>query len=363
MFVTLSALLVSSGLAAQPATPSTQELQSRSYSAYSAIQNHAAFNQFEVLDRQSIDQVFTVLKRHPVADLAVVDRYDTNGEIGFCYGRAMTGYLLLKQKGIKETSVRKLFIVGDLRSNPAQPEWRFHVTVLVKTSTDWYALDPIFDKPLTASEWIRRVRATWDSWHRETNPERRARLYLTPPQTVMPDIRTFPSSPALESGNRIIELSFRPEGRADFVPRSQFSDSLFELGPNVAGEFFLTVQDDAIQPVSPQFRTFDFVGLSLDVLVPAGTGGVETKHIAYHYKGYFTDLLRMEFARSFPQELNPLAEVLPLGDTNAFSERRGRILSAESPDRLKSSARVRPHSKPRDLGSARFSEILKRVPQ
>ncbi|MCC4887982.1 hypothetical protein, partial [Salmonella enterica] len=79
-----------------------------------------------------------------------------------------------------------LFIVGDLRSNPEKPEWRFHVTAMVKSKTpsgeeQWYAVDPIFPKAIKIQDWITQVKAVWDY-------KNAAYLYRVSPDVILPDL-------------------------------------------------------------------------------------------------------------------------------------------------------------------------------
>jgi hypothetical protein len=284
-------------------------IQQSVFTAYQAIKAAGEAEGKVSLTAAEARAAFDIVKRHPVADVAVVDRYDTNGEIGFCYGRAMTSYLLVKQAGLADASIRKLFIVGDMRSNPANPEWRFHVTLLVRQRvrandpnvTTWYALDPIFSRPLPVEEWIRLVRRTWDNWQPTPAERSAAKLYLAPADTVMPDIRMFAPSRETETGNRVIELNFDPSTRADFQMGNIFQDRVHQINYATAAQYFLMAQDPVVLPVHPQTTTFDFLFLNLTVETTPPT------LVNYDYRGYFTDLLRFEFARKFPNDPNPVA--------------------------------------------------------
>lgn len=294
-----------------PPPPPVVDAAAIQLSVYQAYQAIAAAGEAEgkaSLTPVEVQTAFNLVKRHPVADIAVVDRYDTNGEIGFCYGRAMASYLLVKQAGLADSSIRKLFIIGDMRSNPANPEWRFHVTLLVRRQvrpsnpavTAWYAIDPIFSRPLPVEEWIRQVRNTWDNWQPTSGERRAAKLYLAPAGTIMPDIRLFAPTPAAETGQRVIELSFNPAGRAGFQPSSMFGDSVNQIDSAAAAQYFLVHQDPVQLPVQPTNTTFDFLSLHLTVETAPPTP------VHYDYRGYFTDLLRHEFTRKFPNDPNPV---------------------------------------------------------
>lgn len=228
-----------------------------------------------------------------VATLKRVGRYDPTGEIGFCYGRALTVELIARKMKLARSGIRKLFIIGDLRSNPSVGEWRFHVTTLTKVrgldnKISWYAIDPIMYRggeyaPLTVSRWIEMVRDTWDSWQGFS----KAKLYLTQNAApVLPDIRNIARSDYVE-GNQIIDLSFDPikngikiadeEDHVNFgIPREQQPDTnrfrFYLLDQNAGDQFFLSTEEPSLPD------RFNFLGLHLE----------EFRYFGYY--GYFIDL-------------------------------------------------------------------------
>ncbi len=238
--------------------------------------------------------------RHKVAGLddpAKLAKYDPTGIIGFCFGRAMAVHLLARRMGLSETSVRKLFIVGDLRSAEA-PEWRFHVTTLVRGAAGrWYAIDPILEGPLPVEDWIARVQGTWDK-------QKKARLYLTPASVVIPDLSVVPDV-AQEKGERLIELSFDPARRPGLAGEPKLGPQVYTVSDAAARRYFSAVDG---QP------PFDFAGITIN-------------GDAISFNGYFEDLLReinspsaaplgatRSLAMAVPSRLRSLsAPVLPLG--------------------------------------------------
>ncbi|MDA9951609.1 hypothetical protein N9D31_03435, partial [Oligoflexaceae bacterium] len=98
------------------------------------------------LTLSEMNHVLSHVITHPVASLLDpqnINKYDPQGVIGFCFGRSMAVHLAARKVGLAHSSIRKLFIIGDMRSG-ADPEWRFHVTTIVKgPNAEWYALDPI----------------------------------------------------------------------------------------------------------------------------------------------------------------------------------------------------------------------------
>jgi hypothetical protein len=226
-------------------------------------------------------------------------KYDPQGFIGFCFGRAMAVHLLARQSGLAEDSVRKLFVIGDLREG-ADPEWRFHVTAVVKGEDGlWYAIDPIMDGPLTMAAWMAEVRGIWDKG-------RKARFYMTPASTVLPDVTTVPD-PGQETGKGVIELSFDPAGKEGFSPMAGLGDEVSAVSPEAAAKYFKAVDAPA--------DAFDFEGITIN--------GARVS-----YNGYFVDLLRdlAGLAQRFMERMAPrLAgpKTRPLGlDLGKLGRRR-----------------------------------------
>lgn len=223
---------------------------------------------------------------HPVASLDRLPHYDPDGLIGFCFGRAMAAHLGARMMGLAEAGVRKLFIVGDLRQYGAdRTEWRFHVTTLVRgDDRDWYAIDPIVGRVMTAKRWIQFVQRTWDL-------RRKAKLYVTRAAAVLPDVRVTPA-PEAETGARIIELAFDPRGRAGFTPRPELSPAAYELADAQVEAFFL----DADEPTG----RFDFVDITINGMTIA-------------YRDYFRELLSPRRARVSAMAARALAKPRRVG--------------------------------------------------
>src|SRR5438128_1426530 len=61
------------------------------------------------MDRKAL---FTQAVNNPVANVEMLFKYDPKGIVGFCFGRAMTVHLIARRMGLKDSSLRKLFIIG-----------------------------------------------------------------------------------------------------------------------------------------------------------------------------------------------------------------------------------------------------------
>ncbi|MBI5240264.1 MAG: hypothetical protein HY926_07305 [Elusimicrobia bacterium] len=217
----------------------------------------------KALDARRRQELWDAAFRHPVAGLddeRKLAKYDPQGFIGFCFGRAMAAHLLARQMGLAESSVRKLFAVGDLREGE-EPQWRFHVAALVRGDDGaWYAIDPIMEGPMTAVAWLSEVRRAWDKTGK-------ARFYLTEASAVLPDVTTVPE-PGQETGERLIELSFDPAGKEGFSPAAGLGAGVFSVSPSASARYLKTAPE-----------AFDFDGIAIN-----------GQRISYN--GYFFDLLR-----------------------------------------------------------------------
>lgn len=249
------------------------------FSAQAGTPEIDALNQYERVSEKTPESAASLMTgdraalfqravKHPVTDLNHLDQYDPQGFIGFCFGRAMGVHLMGRLAGLERPSVRKLFIIGDLRSG-ADPEWRFHVTTLVKgqETNQWYAVDPIMTPPLAPggpllmAEWVRIVRATWDK-------KKQAKLYFTSPDTVMPDVTLDPNG---TTGNAVLETVFDPLTKTGFAAETLEGVEVFKTDATAEATYFISVKE-------PESDRFKFDGLV-----------IEGQNIDYN--GYFLKLL------------------------------------------------------------------------
>ncbi|MCO4795032.1 MAG: hypothetical protein KC493_15050 [Bacteriovoracaceae bacterium] len=102
-------------------------------------------------------KVYRAVDNHPVASQCHLRRYDPQGNMGFCFGRAMTAHLELLNSGVQKDKIRKLWAVGSFQTGSSN--WRYHVTTIVKGSDgQWWAIDPIFGNPISAKDWLKRMK-------------------------------------------------------------------------------------------------------------------------------------------------------------------------------------------------------------
>ena len=226
----------------------------------------------QTLTSVQIKSLYRQVQSHPVLSVDRLAHYDPTGDIGFCFGRAMAVHLGALEMGLAPESIRKLFIIGDLKAGD-KTDWRFHVTTVVRGEDGWYAIDPFLGRwsigrPVTVDEWTRRVRAAWDK-------HGKAFLYLTWPDAMTPEIHHVADAPA-ETGGELMELSFRPAPERGFHVDHDITvrsgEVLWVPDARMQARHFLMVK------TSEDEHSFDFAGLSVN-----GT--------YYEFNNYFADLL------------------------------------------------------------------------
>lgn len=237
---------------------------------YSSL--HQMEPKIQGLNEVQRERLFRNARYHKVASLEKLPEYDPSGLIGFCFGRAMTVHLLARKMGLGSASVRKLFVIGDLRSGP-NPEWRFHVTTLVKGDDgEWWAVDPIMQPPLSwggalkMHEWMEIVQRTWDK-------QKKAHFYMVDNSAIIPDLRVVPD-PAQETGEKVIEISFNPKNAPlKFTLRQTEGRTYFESTLEAQNELFTNAFE------AQEVDRFPFLSMRIN-------GDV------FDFNNYFVDLLR-----------------------------------------------------------------------
>lgn len=131
-------------------------------------------------DAKTIQEVFVELSHNPISKVDAVTRYDKRGDVGFCFGRALMVHYQLLGRGVPQSQMAKIFAVGKIRYK--NQLWDFHMATLVKaTDGKWWVIDSLFEKPIPASDWMRRVTGFGVN---RTFPE--VRFYVTDPRKFQP---------------------------------------------------------------------------------------------------------------------------------------------------------------------------------
>lgn len=274
-----------------------EEIQQR----YDSIANHSS-TLFKTLTRPQRDELYQKVVGHPVAGLSGADRYDHqptgigDGEVGFCYGRAMAVHLLARKMGLSDESIQKIFIAGDL-DNGLGIRWRFHMaTMILGDDNNWYVVDPLMaslDKPglLSPYQWMETIKTTYDLPDGKDD----SHFFVTDSRSIMVDMRVVPAQRDLENGDRLIEPSFNPDSRPDFQKIQLQLDSVspypvYYVSGTAQSRYFI-MRDEA--PMNEKkIDDFDFFSIAIVILyrVP---GPTNVSHItrAYLYNNFFVDLI------------------------------------------------------------------------
>jgi len=226
------------------------------------------------------EKLFEQILHNPVTGFSKINKYDPQGIIGFCFGRAMAAHLFARAMGLAPSSIKKVFIIGALRENGVIV-WRFHVTTAVKGEDGkWYTIDPNVGAPHLLLHWMQRMRKIYDE-----NSD--AFFYMTPAEAVLPDLRIF-NEPDKETAKHIIELSFNPANHEGFKKINGYLPKTWAVSAAAARKFFSTPHRDTANRFS--FQDIEINGNKIS------------------YNGYFKDFL--EFLKSPPTRLASLSMLM-----------------------------------------------------
>lgn len=132
-------------------------------------------------DGVTLEQAQKILKltnSNPVTGWAGNAKYDPQGRLGFCFGRALYAHLELLRHGVADESIKKAFVVGPMKAGGI--DWQFHVATLVKAKdqSGWYAIDTFLGKVVPADQWF----ANFEKY----STDGKLRLYVTRPAKIGP---------------------------------------------------------------------------------------------------------------------------------------------------------------------------------
>lgn len=263
-------------------------------------------------------RLLELVQQNEVASFAQIRLYDPpqngspQGEIGYCYGRAMAAHLIARRMGLAESAIHKIFAAGDMQNGNVR--WRFHVATVVRGEDgQFYAIDPIVPHdPLPIEAWIEEIRRRYDNTERilVNHPELAQdprftgtiQFYLSPNEAIMVDMREIPADLSLESGERIIEILFETLRKPGFAPVYKAGvthPTYFVVESEEAMErYFMTAHE-------AEADRFNFFRMDAKILyLQAGSPQVLERHYLYNGKqegaldfqpydlGYFPSLLR-----------------------------------------------------------------------
>ena len=133
------------------------------------------------ITKTQANEILKMFHDHPViSDLASL-KYDTpSRQIGYCFGRATFVHWELLRRGIRPSSIGKLFAIGGLIYE--ESGWSFHVATAVRnTEGGWLVIDALQSEVLTPENWIQEV----SKWSQD-GENSKVRLYFTDPVKFRP---------------------------------------------------------------------------------------------------------------------------------------------------------------------------------
>ena len=74
--------------------------------------------------------------------------YDTEGTIGFCFGRATIAHMEAIIRNVHPDAIKKIWIAGDMSF------WGHHVATMVKVENGWLVLDTNLGRVVSPLEWM-----------------------------------------------------------------------------------------------------------------------------------------------------------------------------------------------------------------
>lgn len=130
------------------------------------------------ITKEQAESVRKLMKNHPVVGERSIEKYDPNGNFGFCFGRAIWAHLELLRRNVSKQSIKKVFVVGEM-DDKESPLWDYHVATAVKGPDDvWWVIDTWVNKVMTVEEWYNEMN--------KMSTDDRLRLYVTEPNRIGP---------------------------------------------------------------------------------------------------------------------------------------------------------------------------------
>ncbi len=165
------------------------------------------------------------------AEQKKIKDYDPQGNLGFCFGRAVKIHLELLRYGVNKNSIKKIFVIGPM-SVPGMI-WQFHVATIVKDfdSNQWWALDMNLKEPVKVSEWMK--------FYERFSTDKEFRLFRKPLLDRTKSLRFYITEPQ-KIAPISWEYNIKPGGLFDPFYNDYFKDmfQFFKKNPQVADKKF-----------------------------------------------------------------------------------------------------------------------------
>lgn len=127
-------------------------------------------------EMKTSQQVIDRVNSHPVTGLDGIMKYPKAKETGYTVERAMYAHYLLLSMGVPQSQIAKIWAVGDLTID--EQKRSFHVAMIIRERRHGFlVIDPLQEKPLPYTQWIRISRDYADASSRS-----KVRIYITDPR-------------------------------------------------------------------------------------------------------------------------------------------------------------------------------------
>lgn len=166
-----------------PALVDAANLQAMAEMYKKPVKNKNSARRNHIEQHEAIDLLYR-LKSDPVTTYDNHNKYDPDGQFGFCFGRATWVWLEAIKLGISKDSIKKIFLVGPMHAGDI--DWQFHVATAIRGKVKglffdketWYVIDSNFGRLKTIEEFYDHYRAS--------SMDHKLRLFVTEPQRLGP---------------------------------------------------------------------------------------------------------------------------------------------------------------------------------
>ncbi|MEQ1722483.1 MAG: hypothetical protein ABL930_04860 [Pseudobdellovibrio sp.] len=158
----------------------SKNIQEKNISALeNFLKEHASTS--GALTKKQAEPILLSISNHPVVGDSAADKYNTNQEVGYCFGRAAYVHFELLKAGVLDKNITKIFAMGGLyRDNVG---WDYHMaTAFQDVNSDWWVIDNLTgNELLSIKDWMSQV-SKWDGNRKDP----RLRFYFTDAAKFLP---------------------------------------------------------------------------------------------------------------------------------------------------------------------------------
>lgn len=217
------------------------------------------------ISAEEADEFLEFAQWHPQSSPYIVAHWDPEGQIGFCFGRAMAVDLEARFRGLDRNAIAKAWVVGQMKLGTS--EWAWHVTtILYSHELGWVAIDPIYDEVISIEEWYEDMQAA----NRKAGHDD-LRIYFTQSQRFGPSARGEWDSLGRYVNRQIkddfyngffealLEVSRKASNLATRIQNiyNNRSSELLEEGIRLEDLRYFIRKEGELRPSSLQFLEFD----------------------------------------------------------------------------------------------------------